>query len=280
MQGCPLGLGAARPAAHGLPVPGEEAHGGPEASGERLPAAPGRRGGREGVRPVHPAAAPPVHPSAAQRLQHVAGYKIQTCRFLLPRSSPVFCFLLLSAPGDRAPDGKSLLSRSPCWEHPASFRPSTVPGAVPAAAPAAPCSCCSVSGWPGGGRGVEGAGVRAWQGQTLIPAGPLWVLCAGQPQLPIGWSRADPLAPPGREAAGTTGAPLGHSSPQPAKPAGHGNPHPAPSVSPVLALPPSPALWAPVLSPYQLRLTAHQCRAWAGNAGFPNNNWVLLPPTA
>lgn len=151
---------------HSLPVPGEEAHRGPEASGERLPAAPGRRGGREGVRPVHPAAAPPVHPSAAQRLQHVAGYMIQTRRFLLPRSSPAFCFLLLSAPGDRAPDGKSLLSRSPCWEHPASFRPHPaqrpvryrpLPRQLPAPAALCPAGPVAAGGWKGlvGGHGRD-----------------------------------------------------------------------------------------------------------------------------
>lgn len=66
----------------------------------------------EGACPAHPAAAPPAHPSALRRLQHVACYKIQMHRFLLPHSSPVFCFLFLSALGDRAPDGKSLRALS------------------------------------------------------------------------------------------------------------------------------------------------------------------------
>lgn len=65
----------------------------------RLPAAPG---GREGAHILHSPS------SIRQRLQHVARYTIQTCRFLPSRSSPAFCFLLLSALGDGAPDGKRL----------------------------------------------------------------------------------------------------------------------------------------------------------------------------
>lgn len=70
----------------------------------RLPAAPG---GREGAHILHSPS------SIRQRLQHVARYTIQTCRFLPSRSSPAFCFLLLSALGDGAPDGKRLCALVP-----------------------------------------------------------------------------------------------------------------------------------------------------------------------
>lgn len=195
-------------------------------------------------------------------------------RFLLPRSSPAFCFLLLSAPGDGAPDGKRLLSRSLCWKHP-----------LPSA-PARHRAWCSADSCPGGSllllltlRQRGGPGVRAQQGQTLIPAGPLWVLCVGQPQLPIGWSRAELWSSPGREAAGTAEALPRHRSRQPTKPDGHLALCPAPPTSPTLTLLPSPALWTPGLSLYCLCPTAHQHTAQVGNVGFPNNS-VLLPPAA
>lgn len=154
--------------------------------------------------------------------------------------------------------------------------PGTAPGAVQTAAPAAPFSCCPTSGSPYGSGGDRCEGTA---GTDPDPSGTLWVLCVGQPQLPIGWSRAELWSSAGREAAGTAEALPRHRSRQPTKPDGHLALCPAPPMSPTHTLLPSPALWAPGLSLYCLCPTAHQHTARVGNIGFPNNS-VLLPPTA
>ena len=189
-----------------------------------------------------------------------------------------FCFLLLETEHLM----EKACSPAPCAGNTRFLPPlpGTAPGAVQAAVPAATCSCCPASGSPCGGSGGDRRGrCEGTAGTDLVPAGPLSVLCAGQPQLRIGWSRAEPWSSPGRESAWTTKALPRHRSRQPAKPSGHLGPCPAPSMSPTLALLPSPTLWAPGLSLYWLCPTAHQCRAQAGNAGFPNNS-ILLPPAA
>lgn len=133
----------------------------------------GEAGGRVRVRHILPSA----HPSAAQRLQHVAGYMIQTRRFLLPCSSPAFCFLLPPAPGDRAPDGKSLFSRFPCRTRSLASAPALYCAAM------APCSCCPTlahptvavgNNWRGRDEGMAGTDPR--------PSGtPLDSLCGTVP---------------------------------------------------------------------------------------------------
>lgn len=142
--------------------------------GKEAAAAPGRREGRDAERPAHPAAASPGHPSPpgvySMLLVTRSRRAGSSCLAPLP---PFVSFCSLR------PETEHLMEKacSPALCGDTRFlppRPGTAPAAVPAAAPLA-------SGWPCAATGGQGgAGARPWRGQTLVPAGPVWVLCTGQ----------------------------------------------------------------------------------------------------